>query len=225
MIWFIEAPGWSRAPQKTDLHTMSAVKNPDLTRGKLLEAAFHEVHEHGFRAASLDSILSKAGVTKGALYHHFPNKQALGYAIVDEVIGEFMADRLLTPLREGDDPISALQRHGLEVCEDHAGEACSFGCPLNNLAQEMSGEDEEFRRRVEDVYDRLEAGVAEALRRGQAAGTVRADIDPERIAGFYMAVSSGIMGSAKKSRDPRVLRELVETGNDFLETLRALPVQ
>lgn len=204
---------------------MRAVKNPDVTRGKLLEAAFQEVHEHGFRAASLDSILSKAGVTKGALYHHFPNKQALGYALVDEVIGEFMAQRLLTPLRETEDPITALQQHGLEMCSEHAGEACQRGCPLNNLAQEMSGEDEEFRRRVADVYKRLEAGVADALRRGQAAGNVRADVDAERIARFYMAVAAGIMGAAKRSHDPQVMRQLVETGNEFLETLRSLPIQ
>ena len=54
-------------------------KNPDLTRAKLLEAGFQEVYEHGFRSASIDSILARAGVTKGALYHHFSSKQALGY--------------------------------------------------------------------------------------------------------------------------------------------------
>ena len=203
---------------------MSAKRNPDLTRAKLLEAGFHEVYEHGFRAASLESILASAGVTKGALYHHFPNKQALGYALVDEVIGVFMVERLLTPLRETRDPISALQQHGLGIVEDHCDDACSRGCPLNNLAQEMSGEDEEFRQRVAAVFKRLETGVAAALRRGQNAGTVRSDIDPDQIAAFFMAVSSGIMGAAKNSQSPEVMRQLVMAGNDYLETLRALPI-
>jgi AcrR family transcriptional regulator len=202
---------------------MSA-KNPDLTRSKLLEAGFEEVHEHGFRAASLESILARAGVTKGALYHHFPNKQALGYALVEEVIGDFMADRLLAPLQSTDDPVTALQRQGLEMVDEHAQEACSVGCPLNNLAQEMSFEDEGFRRRIEAVIERLQRGVAASLRRGQEAGTVRRDIDPDAIAAFWLAASSGIMGAAKSSRDPRVMRSLVETGNAFLETLRPLPV-
>ena len=114
-------------------------KNPDLTRSKLLEAGFQEVYEHGFRSASVDSILARAGVTKGALYHHFPNKVALGYAIVEELIGEFMADGLLTPLKDTDDPIAALQQHGLDILELRCADACSRGCPLNNLAQEMSG--------------------------------------------------------------------------------------
>jgi len=200
------------------------VRNPDLTRAKLLDAGFQEVYEHGFRSASVDSILTKAGVTKGALYHHFPSKKALGYALVEEIIGSFMADRLLTPLHETDDPITALQDHGLRLVEDHCGEACTRGCPLNNLAQEMSGEDEGFRRRIEGVYKRLQDGVAQALRRGQQAGTVRSDIDPDNVAAFYLAASSGIMGAAKSSQDPALMRSLVLTGNDYLETLRALPV-
>jgi TetR/AcrR family transcriptional regulator, transcriptional repressor for nem operon len=40
----------------------------------------------GFRSADVNAILAAAGVTKGALYHHFENKEALGYAVVDEVI-------------------------------------------------------------------------------------------------------------------------------------------
>ena len=96
--------------------------------------------------------------------------------------------------------------------------------PLNNLAQELSNEDEGFRRRVEGVYKRLQDGVARALRRGQEAGTVRSDIDPERIASFYLAASAGIMGAAKTSQDPELMRSLVLTSNEYLEGLRALPV-
>jgi len=199
-------------------------KNPDATRAKLIEAGFQEVYEHGFRSASLDAILGRAGVTKGALYHHFPNKQALGYAVVEELIGTAMTDRLLTPLADTDDPITALQEHGLRMTVEQCGDACTLGCPLNNLAQEMSAEDEGFRQRIGAVYQRLQDGVAAALRRGQQAGTVRHDIDADRIAGFYLAVSSGIVGAAKNSQDPGTMRHLVMTGNDFLDTLRALPI-
>jgi len=57
---------------------------PD-TRSKILFAAYKEIHLHGFQAASLNNILAHTGVTKGALYHHFPNKTELGYAVIDEV--------------------------------------------------------------------------------------------------------------------------------------------
>src|SRR4030095_5203309 len=66
--------------------TRRRTRAPDATRQKLLYAAFEEMYRSGFQAASLDAILAKAGVTKGALYHHFPDKAALGYAVVDEVV-------------------------------------------------------------------------------------------------------------------------------------------
>jgi AcrR family transcriptional regulator len=51
-------------------------RNSERTRGLLLQAAFQEMHRSGFRSADLDTILAKAGVTKGALYYHFDNKEA-----------------------------------------------------------------------------------------------------------------------------------------------------
>ena len=68
-------------------------RDPDVTRNKLLQAAFEEIYRRGFQAASLDTILIKAGVTKGALYHHFPDKAALGYAVVDEVVKGLLLKR------------------------------------------------------------------------------------------------------------------------------------
>jgi TetR/AcrR family transcriptional repressor of nem operon len=212
----------AKTPYNPDPST--TVRNPDVTRSKLLQAGFEEVYEHGFRSASLDSILTKAGVTKGALYHHFPNKQALGYALVDEVIAGIIVEEFLAPLRTTDDPITALQQHGIKMSLEHCGDACMLGCPLNNLAQEMSAEDEGFRQRIATLYQRMQDGVADALRRGQQSGTIRQDIDPDRIAAFYLATFAGIMGAAKNSQDPGVMRSLTETANEFLDTMRALPV-
>ena len=64
----------------------SSKRNPEQTRQALLEAAFEEIYRVGFQAASLDRILDRAGVTKGALYHHFKNKLELGYAVLEEVV-------------------------------------------------------------------------------------------------------------------------------------------
>ena len=67
---------------------MARQRNSQRTRERLLRAAFAEVHKSGFQNTDVDTILGAAGVTKGALYHHFENKESLGYAIVDEVVSE-----------------------------------------------------------------------------------------------------------------------------------------
>lgn len=200
---------------------MVAKKNPDLTRAKLLEAGFEEIYQHGFRAASLDSILQRAGVTKGALYHHFPNKNALGHAIIDELIRGWMYERWVKPVRGSDDPISGIQSTIAVICEESTPETCACGCPLNNLNQEMSPEDEGFRLRIGKVIDELQLGIAEALRRGQENGTVREDVDPERSAAFIFAAVEGIAGLTKNAQSVEVMRANMEVLSDYLESLRA----
>jgi len=74
-----------------------ATRDPGRTRGRLLRAAFEEMLRSGFRNADLDAILATAGVTKGALYYHFDNKEALGYAVVDEVIASNVHQKWVLP--------------------------------------------------------------------------------------------------------------------------------
>lgn len=200
---------------------MVATRNPDLTREKLLQAAFQEIYHSGFQAASLDSILASAGVTKGALYHHFPSKTALGYAVVDEVIRQQIVHQFLRPLEKAEDPIDAL----LDILQKSAArmspELCRLGCPLNNLAQEMSPVDEGFRLRLEEILRTWRDGLAAALRRGQDSGRVRADIDPAKSAAFIVAVVEGALGMTKNGQRIELFHACCEGLEQYLHTLRA----
>jgi AcrR family transcriptional regulator len=140
-------------------------RDPERTRQRLLQAAFHQVYRSGFQSASLDAILAAARVTKGALYYHFDSKEALGYALVEEVIAPDLRAKWLHPLQKSKDPIETLI--GIVQSESVQPEDVRGGCPLNNLAQEMSPLDEGFRKRLEAVFHEWQEGVASALREGQ----------------------------------------------------------
>ena len=53
---------------------------PPSARERLLQAAFTLLRTRGFTATSVDDLCAAAGVTKGAFFHHFPSKEALGVA-------------------------------------------------------------------------------------------------------------------------------------------------
>ena len=61
-----------------------------------------------------------------------------------------------------------------------------YGCPLNNLAQEMSPLDEGFRARINGIYHDQRRAIKEALERGIEAGNVRKNVVPERAAAFRL---------------------------------------
>ena len=120
------------------------------------------------------------------------------------------------------DPIKDIKRllahmadHGLE-----AGMTLSQGCPLNNLAKEMSPLDEEFRQRLEKIYAAWRLAFKTALAKGIKAGTVRHHVSPANVAAFIVAALTGIIGTAKNAQNQQLLREAGGALFDYLDSLR-----
>jgi TetR/AcrR family transcriptional regulator, transcriptional repressor for nem operon len=193
-------------------------RDPERTRERLLHAASREVYKSGFQSAGLDRILASTGVTKGALYHHFKSKEGLGYAIVEDVIAPNLRDKWLAPLETGKDPIDTLI--GIVQGESVRPEDVRGGCPLNNLAQEMSPLDEGFRKRLAMVFRAWQEGIASSLRAGQNHGSVRRDIDASESAVFLIATLEGYVSLAKNAQDPKVMSAGIRNIVAWLESLR-----
>jgi TetR/AcrR family transcriptional regulator, transcriptional repressor for nem operon len=162
-----------------------------------------------------------AGVTKGALFHYFVDKQALGYAIVYEVIGPLLLRRWLDPVRASTDPISDIQRAFRRfVSVDLESGSWLQGCPLNNLAQEMSPLDEGFHQRIDALYDTWRACFAAAIADGVKTGMVRKDVVSPKVAALIVASQTGIWGTGKSSQQKDVILQAAEALCDYLESLR-----
>jgi TetR/AcrR family transcriptional regulator, transcriptional repressor for nem operon len=197
------------------------LRNPEGTRNHLLQAAFQEVFRHGFQSAGIDAILAATNVTKGALYYHFENKEALGYAVIEEIVARLTHDRWLLPLqRDRDkDPVDTLI--GIVRALPRRPRDIRRGCPLVNLAQEMSQLDEEFRKRLERIFQAWQAGIAMTLRRGQSQGIVHRDLVPEEAAGFLVAMVEGYEVLAKNAQDAKVWDTGIKNIVGWLNSLRA----
>jgi AcrR family transcriptional regulator len=196
------------------------LRDPAGTRQRLLQAAFREVYRYGFQSAGIDTILATTKVTKGALYYHFDNKEALGHAIIDEVVAEITKDRWLRPLQQSKDknPIDALI--GIVQAIPARPMDVKRGCPLVNLTQEMSLLNEQFRKRLQRIFKLWHEGIATALREGQSAGTVRRDMVPEEAASFLIAMVEGYEVLAKNAQDVKVWNLGIKNIVSWLSSLR-----
>ena len=192
-------------------------KQPDVTRDKILEAAFNEIHRYGFQAASLTSILSNTGLTKGALYHHFPAKHDLGLAVVSEVIERILTDTIFVPLRDSPHPLKTLQ----EILRSKRGkpDVVELGCPLNNLMQEMSPLDEQFRQRLNALMQRWQDTLADALRRAQKQGQVRKEINCTMAALFIISAWEGCVGIAKNMQSTKTYQQCFDQLIEYVSSL------
>ena len=189
-------------------------------RDQILQAAFDEIHKVGFQAASLSRILASTRLTKGALYHHFGSKLALGYAVVDELLIEYLRDIWLRPLENSNDPIKEMIRSLAVMGDSISDEELQLGCPLNNLSQEMAPIDEGFRVRLESAYSEWRDGIENALKRGMEAGTVREDVDATSAAVTIVASMEGCIGMAKNAQSRELLLQCGQGIVNYLKSMK-----
>ena len=144
--------------------------------------------------------------------------------MVDEVVKGLLLERWGALAPSTGDPVTALQRVLRRRAANLTSREVELGCPLNNLAQEMSPLDERFRRRVERHLRHLDpTRWPRTSSRGQAEGTVRQDLDPRKVAAFVVASIEGSFGLAKGAQSATLLRSNLKLLGAFLDTLRPAP--
>jgi len=194
------------------------------TRNKILLAAFGEIHLYGYQSASIQNIIDQAGVTKGALYHHFKSKHEMVIALLDEIHAEYVEATFIQPIEGSDDPVSVLINTLYAIEAQMRDADVVLGCPLDNLAQEMAPIDEQIQQRVDRLYRRKQEKLVAAFKRGQAAGNVKQNISADSIALLIIASLQGCMGLAKSARSVDVLVQCGEGLIHFLEQLRTCTI-
>jgi len=153
------------------------------SRRELMAIAIDCFARFGFQGSSVDRIARMAGVTKGAIYYHFRDKEDLLAAAVADRIEEFEAR--VQRACEGADPLQAL-RSIAEVCADHA---ISNDRPrfIITLMVEAIETNEEISTQLRDMMRRFRAFVRNWIKQGQEAGTIRGDRDARSVAAGYVS--------------------------------------
>jgi AcrR family transcriptional regulator len=197
-------------------------KTRDLERSRkeILDVAFFEVFTRGFQGVSVDDIVKKTSMTKGAFYHHFPSKLDLGYALVEEVITPMILERWIVPLENFANPLDGI----LSQMKTLIGEAdpahLKWGCPLNNLVQEMAPVDAGFRRRLQAGLNLWIDETDKHLKRAKRNGLILPDVNTRQVAQFIVMSHEGFYGLLKGLYDPRAFNSLYESLKRYFQTLQ-----
>lgn len=188
-------------------------------RWRLLEAATDVIRAKGFAAASVDDLCKTAEVTKGAFFHSFGSKEALGVAAADhwrETTTEFFA---AAPYHG---PASALGRVLAYVAFRRAiivGEIAEFSCLAGTMAQEVFASSAEIRdacgRSIFGHAATLEADI-EAARRERG---IQDDWTAASLARHTQAVIQGGFVLAKAGNDPELARESLDHLDRYIRHL------
>lgn len=192
-----------------------------VSRNKILTAAFHEVFARGFQGVSIDDIVKKTNLTKGAFYHQFPTKLDLGYALVDEIIRPMIIERWIKPLEKFDNPIDGILKQLKILIGEVPLAQLKLGCPLNNLVQEMSAIDSPFKKHLQLALDQWIDGIAFHLTRAKKNGLLKSDVKVRQAAHFIVMAHEGFYGMLKGLDDPEAFDALYNSIKIYFKAIAA----
>ena len=193
-------------------------------RTKLLDAALGEIRAKGYSATSVDDLCEKAGVTKGAFFHHFKSKDALAVAAADHWSATTSALFEGAPYHDGDDPLQRVLAYIDFRKELVRGGIPEFTCLVGTMVQEAYGASDEIRdacwRSISGHAETLEADIADAAKKYGVKG-----LNPKSLALYTQASIQGAFILAKAKNDPDVAIDCIGHLKRYVELLFRRKVQ
>lgn len=193
------------------------------TRERILDAAAGIVLERGFAATTVDAVLEAASTTKGAFFHHFPSKSALGLALVERYAALDLAhlDELVAAAEaSSDDPLDQLVAF-LSAFEDTVRELSLVqpGCLYVSFVQERQLVDDQTLAVIVEAVLAWRAALVAKLEAAAAAHTPRSPFDPTSLADLVFTVFEGGFVLARTLGEPALLPGQVAHVRRYVELL------
>lgn len=177
---------------------------------EIISFAREVIHSKGYQATSINDILQAAHIGKGQFYYYFSSKYDLGLAVVEDLIREWDQQLIVDILQTSDQPKSKLNKMLDWAITSHAKTEKKSGCPIGNLAIELSEHEEEFRCKIQQFFERWIEGVKEALEGMIKQHQLDSTIDTKKSAQALIAMVEGGVLLMKNFQDIQLLMNVIE---------------
>ena len=188
-----------------------------VTRARIVESARQLFFQQGYHATGIAQILKAANARSGSLYHFFPSKEDLLIAVLEMYL-EILDPAVIRPAYERvTDPIERMfavldgYRRLLETTE------FELGCPIGNLALEVSNSLPGVRRLINANFDAWTTAIAQAV--SSAEGRLPEGVDPSALARYVLTVMEGAVMLARSYRDIKPFDQAIVQLRDYVERL------
>lgn len=191
-------------------------------RARLIEAARSLVRHKGFAATSVDDLCAAAGVTKGAFFHHFASKEALGVALVDDWTATTGAMFAAHPYNRHEDPLDRVFAY-LDLRRELLGQPLpDFSCVAGTTVQETYDSSPPIREAAERS---IRSGFAHVLPHLEAALKQHPvpGVTAESLAQQFQVATQGGIILAKALNDPAPARAAFDHLERYLRLLFGRP--
>jgi TetR/AcrR family transcriptional regulator, transcriptional repressor for nem operon len=191
--------------------------DPSGLRRRVLDAAYSLFQARGYNGSSMQELMAAAGLSGGALHHHFPSKQSVVLAVFKERVAPVVRETWIEPVRTSASLGVAVQSVFDEIIASLDERGSVSGCPLNNLTLELSLTDLESRAAAAEIFREWQDALIDRIRDTRGGRDLTKPARAE-IAAFIVSSYSGAMALAKAEQDTKPLRSTAQILKRWLQS-------
>ena len=185
-----------------------------------MDSAQQLMYSRSYSDVGVQEICKDAKVQKGSFYHFFPSKSALTVEVLEQLKMQMIENILLpafakdlTPAKRFERFIEYAYQYQVQLKEEYG---YVLGCPMGNIALEMSTRDETIRKKVELLFESIFEVFVDVLEDARAAGELENNSDINELAQAALAYGEGVLMLAKTRNDPELIKRLLPKVADLI---------
>ncbi len=179
------------------------------TKQRIIAAGLRLMLERGYNALGLRDLLRETGVPKGSFYHHFTSKEDFALQVVDAYTADVHALLEVTLADRRRPPLERVRGFFTGVREAYAAQGY-LGCLLGGLGQELSGESEVFRRKIEGCVAGIARRLAVCLEEARERGDLPITTKPAQMANLLVDAWEGAALRSRLVRNGKPLDAVLD---------------
>ncbi|NOQ74486.1 MAG: TetR family transcriptional regulator [Crocinitomix sp.] len=188
----------------------------ELTTAFIISTVAPIFNKSGYNGTSMSDITKATGLTKGAIYGNFKNKEDLAFAAfkfnVDKVV-----DQIKSELIQIDSPVAQL-RALLNYYRRYRSHTVEIGgCPILNIGVDANHQNSELLGKVQDVVKKLQFYIRKMIELGQAAKEIKAEINAEQYAKRIFALIEGAIFMTVTMNDDSYVDDMMDHADRIVD--------
>ena len=184
-------------------------RTKEYNKDQVLKDAMILFWAQGYTATSVQQLLDRMGISRSSMYTEFGNKRDLFLEVMS--LYNSLANELIDTISKADNPVDAVREFYETGFVRQPDKVLYRGCLLVNTILELRDVDDELSSIAINHFDEIEKAFARCFQKCTANGTLKQNLDPKVLAGFFMTVIKGMRVVARQNPSEAYLRGVIET--------------
>ena len=178
-------------------------------------------NKHGYSGTSMSDLTTATGLTKGAIYGNFKNKEELAFAAFQSNVS-YVVYKIKTDLKDISSPIQQL--YGLtNFYRQYRSHTIEYGgCPIINIGVDANHDNPELLEKVQEVISKLQYYITKMIKNGIKEGEIRKSVNPEKYGRLFYTIIEGAVFMTSTMNDETYLQQMMSHLDDIIKNELAL---